>query len=176
MENLLLLSSSLRLNTDIFETNIINITVLVALLFNVVGGALKTSMLERKEKILSGVQDAEQRLKEASERLLEAKTQLNQSKLIINKIKADKEATIRTIAINNRDRTLEELERQANSTKLAIIYKEQQILREVKNQVSTVALTNVLKFCQEQLKLDTHVQLINKTIERIGGQQWQAKF
>ena len=66
MENLLLLSVSL--NTDIFEANLINIVLLVVLLFNVVGDALKTSMLERKEKILSGVQDAEQRLNEASER------------------------------------------------------------------------------------------------------------
>ena len=74
MENLLLLSVSL--NTDIFEANLINIVLLVVLLFNVVGDALKTSMLERKEKILSGVQDAEQRLNEASERLAEAKTQL----------------------------------------------------------------------------------------------------
>ena len=175
MENLILLSN-VGLNTDILETNIINIAILVTLLFNVLGGALKAAMLERKEQILNGVQDAEQRLQEASERLVEAKTQLNQSKLIINKIKTDKEAAIRTIALNNRKRALEELERQASSTKLAIVYKEQQVLREVKEQVSTLALTNVLKFCQEQLKLDTHVQLINKKIESIGGQQWQIKF
>ena len=74
MENLLLLS--VGFNTDIFEANLINIVLLVVLLFNVVGDALKTSMLERKEKILSGVQDAEQRLNEATERLAEAKTQL----------------------------------------------------------------------------------------------------
>ena len=48
MENLLLLSVSL--NTDIFEANLINIVLLVVLLFNVVGDALKTSMLGRKEK------------------------------------------------------------------------------------------------------------------------------
>lgn len=175
MENLILLSS-VSLNSDILETNIINIAILVAILFNVVGGALKASMLERKERILSGVQDAEQRLQEASERLLEAKTQLNQSKLVISKIKADKDTAIRTIALTNRERALEELERQANSTKLAIIYKEQQILRDVKEQVSKLALANVLKFCQESLKLDMHVQLIDKKIESIGGQQWQAKF
>ena len=48
MENSLLLSISL--NTDILETNIINIVILVAILFNVVGGALKDAMIERKEK------------------------------------------------------------------------------------------------------------------------------
>lgn len=168
MENSLLLSISL--NTDILETNIINIVILVAILFNVVGGALKAAMLERKEKILNGVQDAERRLNEASERLAEAKMQLKQSKLIINKIKSDKEAARRNIAISNKDRALEELMRQANSTKLAVTYKEQQVLREVKEQISTLALNRVIASLKDDLTLDKHVALINNSIARIGGQ------
>lgn len=175
MENLILLSR-ISFNTDILETNIINIALLIAVLFNVVGGALKGSMFERKEKILKGVQNAEQRLQEASERLLEAKTQLSQSKLIISKVKSDKEAIIRNIAISNRDQAFEEVKRQANSTKLSILYQEQQALQEVKEQVSILALTKVLQFCRDQLKLETQVQLIDKTITTIGGQKWQAKF
>lgn len=168
MENSLLLS--IQLNTDILETNVINIAILLAILFNVVGGALKASMLERKEKILNGVQDAERRLNEASERLAEAKMQLSQSKLIISKIKSDKEFARRTIALNNRDRALEELTRQANSTKLAITYKEQQVLREVKEQISTLTLSRVITSLQDDLTLDKHIALINNSIARIGGQ------
>lgn len=168
MEHSFLLSISF--NTDIFETNVINIAILVAILFNVVGGALKAAMLERKEKILNGVQDAERRLNEAAERLAEAKMQLNQSKLIINKIKSDKENARRTIAITNRDRALEELTRQANSTKLAITYKEQQLLREVKEQISSLALSRVITSLQNDLTLDKHIALINNSIARIGGQ------
>lgn len=167
MENSLLLSISL--NTDILETNIINIGLLVAILFNVVGGALKSAMLERKEKILNGVQDAERRLSEASDRLSEAKMQLSQSKLIISKIKSDKEAARRNIAISNRDRALAELTRQANSTKLAITYKEQQVLREVKEQISSLALSRVITSLQDDLTLDKHIALINNSIARIGG-------
>lgn len=168
MENSLLLS--VQLNTDILETNVINIAILLAILFNVVGGALKASMLERKEKILNGVQDAERRLNEASERLAESKMQLSQSKLIISKIKSDKEFARRTIALSNRDRALEELTRQANSTKLAITYKEQQVLREVKEQISTLTLSRVITSLQNDLTLDKHIALINNSIARIGGQ------
>ena len=50
MENLFLLS--IEINTDIFEANVINIIILVAGLFNVVGAALKTAMLERKTKTI----------------------------------------------------------------------------------------------------------------------------
>ena len=68
------------------------------------------------------------------------------------------------------------MKRQANSTKLSILYQEQQALQEVKEQVSILALTKVLQFCRDQLKLETQVQLIDKTITTIGGQKWQAKF
>lgn len=176
MENLILLSESIRLNTDIFETNVINIAILLALLVNVVGGALKTSMLERKEKILDTVQDAEQRLQEASERLLEAKTQLNQSRLVINKIEEDNLLLIGSIALANRNRALAEVDRQANATALTLVYKQQQVLREIKDEVAQDALSKALKFCREQLKLDTQIQLIDDAIDDIGGKKWQVKF
>ena len=152
MENLILLSR-ISFNTDILETNIINIALLIAECH------LKYLDYSGKEKTLKGVQNAEQRLQEASERLLEAKTQLSQSKLIISKVKSDKEAIIRNIAISNRDQAFEEVKRQANSTKLSILYQEQQALQEVKEQVSILALTKVLQFCRDQLKLETQVQL-----------------
>jgi F-type H+-transporting ATPase subunit b len=167
MENLLLLSVSL--NTDIFEANLINIVLLVVLLFNVVGDALKTSMLERKEKILSGVQDAEQRLNEASERLNEAKIQLDQSKLVIDKIKSDKENTRCNLAYSNGMRVQEESVRRADSAKSAIMYKKQQVWREVKEQVSSLALNRVITTLKDDLTLDKHLSIIDSGIARIGG-------
>ena len=171
MENFILLSR-ISLNTDILETNVINISFLIAVLFNVVGGALKQSMRERKENILDKIQDAEQRLKEASERLLETKIQLDQSELIISKIKADKELTIQNIALTNKNRALEEVKRQANSTKLSIASKEQQFLREAKEEVSTMALANAFKFVQNNLKVRVQVDLLNQAMKAIGGQKW----
>lgn len=176
MEILILLSNNIRLNTDILETNVINITILVVILFNVVGGALKESMLERKEKILNGVQEAEQRLQEASERLLEVKAQLDQSELIFDKIEADSQLVIETLALYNEKRVIEGLERQISAGRLTIKYKQQQIIREIKDHVALEALNIALKFCRDQMKMDTHVQLLDQTIENIGGQQWQAKF
>jgi len=167
MENLLLLS--LGINPDLFETNVINIAILVALLFNVVGDALKASMLERKEKILSGVNDAEQRLSEATERLQEAKTQLEQSKLIIDKIKSDNKVTKRNITSSGRERAQLELDRQTSTASLAIVTKEQQVLREVKEQVLTLALNRVLTTLKDNLTLEQHITLLDGSIAKIGG-------
>jgi F-type H+-transporting ATPase subunit b len=165
MENLLLLS--IGINTDVFETNIINIGILVALLFNVVGASLKSAMLERKESIVTSVQAAEQSVSEAKERLEEAQTQLSQSKLVIDKICSDKALTIKSIVQNNQERAIEEIERQANSTKLAIVYKEQQVLREVKEQISTLALSRVITTLKESLTIDNHVKLLDNSIEKV---------
>merc|ERR1712086_712496 len=120
-------------------------------------------MLERKEKILSGVQDAEQRLNEA-------KTQLEQSKLIIDKIKSDKEATRSTLAYNNGARVKEEALRRADSAKLTVMYKKQQVLREVREQVSTLSLNRVITTLKDDLTLDKHLAIIDNGIARIGGQ------
>ena len=176
MEILILLSNNIRLNTDILETNVIIITILVVILFNVVGGALKESMLERKEKILNGVQEAEQRLQEASERLLEVKAQLDQSELIFDKIEADSQSVIETLALYNEKRVSEGLERQVSAGRSTIKYKQQHIIREIKDNVALEALNIALKFCRDQMKMDKLVELLDQTIENIGGQQWQAKF
>ena len=126
-------------------------------------------MLERKEKILSGVQDAEQRLNEASERLNEAKIQLDQSKLVIDKIKSDKENTRCNLAYSNGMRVQEESVRRADSAKSAIMYKKQQVWREVKEQVSSLALNRVITTLKDDLTLDKHLSIIDSGIARIGG-------
>jgi F0F1-type ATP synthase membrane subunit b/b' len=83
----ILVSREFGLNTDIFETNIINIAILVFGLFNFLGGILKTSMEERKQKIVESVQVSENRINEARLRFEEAQKQLDQVQLIISEIK-----------------------------------------------------------------------------------------
>lgn len=58
----ILVTREFGLNTDIFETNVINIAILVFGLVSFVGEILKTSMLERKQKIVESVQASENRI------------------------------------------------------------------------------------------------------------------
>ena len=64
------------LNTDIFETNVINITILAGGLFYLLSGALSESLSERQEKIMGAIQEAEDRLQQADARLAESEKQL----------------------------------------------------------------------------------------------------
>lgn len=83
----ILVSREFGLNTDIFETNVINIAILVFGLYNFVGGILKTSMSERKQKIVESVQASENRINDARLRFEEAEKQLEQVQLIVSEIK-----------------------------------------------------------------------------------------
>jgi F0F1-type ATP synthase membrane subunit b/b' len=165
MENLFLVSISI--NTDIFEANLINIILLLVLLFNVLGAALKTEMFERKSKILSEVQGAEQRLTEAAERLSEAKTQSEQAALIITQI-AEKTGRLRhNILINNWNRAYEEMHRMEKAATLAVKYETQKAARENQDSLLTAGLTNAYTFIINDLTYEDCCALNTKRILQI---------
>jgi F-type H+-transporting ATPase subunit b len=165
MENLFLLS--IEINTDIFEANVINIVILVAGLFNIVGAALKTAMLERKTKILNEVQGAEQSLTAATERLREAEEQAGQSSLIIKKIEEKTENSRDQILTSNWSRAYEEMERIEKASKLALKYETQKAARENQDNLLTAGLTNAYTYIINELSYDDCCKLNTKRIAQI---------
>jgi F-type H+-transporting ATPase subunit b len=165
MENLFLLS--IEINTDIFEANVINIVILVAGLFNVVGAALKTAMLERKTKILNEVQGAEQSLTAATERLREAEEQAGQSSLIITKIEEKTEKLRDQILTSNWNRAYEEMQRIEKASNLALKYETQKAARENQDNLLTAGLTNAYTYIINELSYDECCKLNTKRIAQI---------
>jgi len=165
MENLFLLS--IEINTDIFEANVINIVILVAGLFNIVGAALKTAMLERKTKILNEVQGAEQSLTAATERLREAEEQAGQSSLIIKKIEEKTEKLRDQILNSNWSRAYEEMQRIEKASNLALKYETQKAARENQDNLLTAGLTNAYTYIINELSYDDCCKLNTKRIAQI---------
>lgn len=165
MQNLFLVS--ININTDIFETNIINIALLVVLLFNVVGAALKNAMLERKTKILTEVEGAEKSLTEAVERLSQAETQSKQSVLIINQIEEKTEKLRNQILTNNWNRALEETSRLEKAARLAVEFEKRKVARENQDALLTAALTNAYMSVINDVAYDELCQLNMKRIDEI---------
>ena len=77
------------INTNIFETNVINLAAVVAVVVSFVGNNLKALLEERKQTILSNLQEASQRAAEAQERLAQAKAQLEFAKKKAKEIRDD---------------------------------------------------------------------------------------
>nr|YP_009238418.1 ATP synthase CF0 B subunit [Kirchneriella aperta]AMO00953.1 ATP synthase CF0 B subunit [Kirchneriella aperta] len=68
------------INTNIFDTNIINLAAVVAVVVSFVGNNLKSLLEERKQTIVNNLQEARLRAAEAQEKLDQAKNQLELAK------------------------------------------------------------------------------------------------
>jgi F-type H+-transporting ATPase subunit b len=68
------------INTNIFETNILNLAVVIGVVVSFVGGNLTAILDDRKKTIVNNLQEATQRALEAEEKLNQARTQLEAAK------------------------------------------------------------------------------------------------
>ena len=161
--------NSAGLNTDILETNLINIVILIVVLVQFVGGALTTSLADRKQKIIDNVNDAEKRLSEAKDRLAEANIQLAQTKVAIDKIVQELQVTKINIIKTGADRVSQEMLSQMKSSELVISLQEQKLLTQIKQQIITLAIKRVVTKLKQDLTVAQHVLIINKCIKRLGG-------
>ncbi len=85
--------SGIGLNTNIFETNLINLAIIITVLFvfgrKVLGNTLKT----RRENIETAIKSAEERAANAAKQLKVAEEKLTQAQVEANRIKADAETS-----------------------------------------------------------------------------------
>jgi F-type H+-transporting ATPase subunit b len=77
------------INTDIFETNIINLAVVIAIVISFVGNNLTAILEDRKKTIINNLEEATKRALEAQEKLNQARTQLELAKKKAEEIRAE---------------------------------------------------------------------------------------
>jgi F-type H+-transporting ATPase subunit b len=129
------------LNTNLFETNVLNLAVVVGVVVTVVGDALSVLLKERRETILSTLQEADEKAIEAKNRLDEAKKFVEESRISANEIRIN--------AIQIAERESKEVQNQAKSdmrrlqerTQRIIQLERQQTIQIVSQQVADLALT-----------------------------------
>ena len=77
------------INTNIFETNIINLAAVIGVVISFVGSNLTTILEDRRKTIVNNLEEANQRALEAAEKLNLAKTQLEVAKQKAKQIRED---------------------------------------------------------------------------------------
>ena len=156
------------LNGDIFETNVINITILLGGIIYLGNNALKSSLSQREQDILSVIQESEERLSSATSRLYEIEKQLQQKQIIITSIKQDREF----IAKQVKDSILVEGEieilRLMVTAKNQILNIKTKIRKQISNYVVNLALERVLVQLEDKLNYNLQQQIIDKNISKLG--------
>jgi F-type H+-transporting ATPase subunit b len=156
-----------KLNPDIFETNVINITILLGGIIYLGSNALSASLSERQQKILGSIQEAEERLKQAVDRLAESEKQLAQAQIVIDSIKTDAEKTAKQVksSILNDGKT--EIERLTSSAKSQIITIEAKVRKQISDYVVALALKRVTLQLEGKLNSKLQQQIIDRNISKL---------
>ena len=155
------------LNTDIFETNVINITILAGGLFYLLSGALSESLDERQQKILGAIQESEERLEEATTRLTESETQLAQAQMVIESIQKDSEQTAQQVKSSILTDGKAEIERLTATAKAQITTIESRVRKQISDYVVTLALQRITMQLEGKLTSKLQKQIIDRNISKL---------
>ena len=159
----------ISLKFDIFESNLINLTILVSGLFYLLSDALSESLSERQQKILGAIQESEEKLQEATTRLTEGETKLAQAQIVIESIQKDAEQTAAQVksSILNDGKT--EIERLTASAKAQISTIEARVRKQISDYVATLALQRITMQLEGKLNSSLQQQIIDRNISKLAG-------
>ena len=163
-------NGSFGINTDIFETNLVN--QLIVLVGVVVFGRdfLSESLGERQAEIISGVEDSEKRLNEATTRLAEAKKQLSQARVIMDQILKETSSTKASLLEADYNQAKLELSKRFSSASTILKFRERQILSEIKQYVSVLALELVVSKIEKKTGLEKELgSYMQDSINMVGA-------
>ena len=158
---------SIRLNTDIFETNLINIIILLIILIYFLGNFLNKNLSLRYEQIKNTIENGEKFLDETTERIKEAKFQWSQSKLIIEEIKEQTNQTKIALLESQFNELNQILTQRFNNFLTIIYYREQQVLSTIIQQVSELSLKQVTEKLSTPLMDKDQSIIINNKINKL---------
>lgn len=156
-------------NTDILDTNIINLAILLYLLVYVGRQAISSLLSNRQQKVLTSIQEAEERLQQADQRLNEAQKQLSQTKVVIDQIHKEAENTAQQVRESTFAQGKVDIERLVASGKASIANAETQVKKKLQKQVASSALGRVSDQLREEMTKESQLKIIDDNIAQLGG-------
>jgi F-type H+-transporting ATPase subunit b len=130
------------LNTNLFETNILNLTVVIGVVIKVVGDSLRSLLDQRRQTILSTLKEADLKAKEAKQRLETAQRTLEEARSRVQEIR------IQTIQTIEREKSIAQKQLESDLNRLrerkdqAVQIERQRAAQFISNQISTLALNS----------------------------------
>nr|YP_010273592.1 ATP synthase CF0 subunit I [Dichondra micrantha]UKO32000.1 ATP synthase CF0 subunit I [Dichondra micrantha]BDR61552.1 ATP synthase CF0 B chain [Dichondra micrantha] len=161
-------AGSFGFNTDIFATNLINLSVVLGVLTFFGKGVLSDLLDNRKQRILNTIRNSEElcggaieQLEKARERLRKVETEAKQFRVNgYSEIEREK-----LNLINSTYKTLEQLENYKNET---IRFEQQRAINQVRQRVFQQALQRALGTLNSCLNNELHLRTISANIGMLG--------
>lgn len=157
------------LNTNILETNLINLAIIITVLFvfgrKVLGNTLKT----RRENIETAIKSAEQRAKDAEARLKDAQIKLEQAQAEAERIKKAAEGNAEAAKKAILDQATADIQRMQDAGAADLNAELNKAIAQLRQRVVIQALQKVETELKGGIADDAQITLIDRSIAQLGG-------
>nr|YP_009144904.1 ATPase subunit I [Euglenaria anabaena]AKJ83351.1 ATPase subunit I [Euglenaria anabaena] len=155
------------INTDIFETNILNLSVVIGVLVYYGRAALGDLIKGRKDSILKSLQDADNKLREAEENLLFAKKNFESAKTKAEQIRNQGVLLSSQTSKSVLSAVEEDIKRLKASNLSTIRFEEEKSINEVCQKLSNSAFVNAIEKLNKRLNSSLQKRIILQNIDRL---------
>ena len=156
------------LNLNLFETNILNLAVVVFGLYKFLPGFLGKILESRRQSILSDLEDAEAKLKKASSALSIAKSDLANAQQKAEKIKVDGKARAEAIKLDSEKRTVEEMARIKQGAASDLNAEAARVTTQLRKEAAKLAIEKAMAILPGKLNSYTQDKFLNQSIKNMG--------
>jgi len=161
-------SEGFGLNLNLFETNILNLAVVVFGLYKFLPGFLGKILERRRTTILSDLNDAEERLTQAKNSLAKAKEELASAKQKADKIRNDCKARAEAIRLESDKKTVEEMARIKQGAVSDLNAEAARVTSQLRKEAAELAIEKALVMLPKKLDSNAQDNFLKQSIKNIG--------
>jgi len=161
--------SGFGINSDILETNLINLVIVIGLLIYAGRGFLGKILSSRLESIQSAIADAEKRQKDASDKLTLQQQKLAQAKTEADNLRKQAEADANKAADSILATIDADIARLREAADQEIATEQERVIVQLRQQVAEKALSSVQSYFDRGLSEDVQIELIDRSIALLGS-------
>ena len=161
-------SQGFGLNLNLFETNILNLAVVIFGLYKFLPGFLGKILERRRTSILSDLKEAEERLNQAKTALSKAKDELASAKQTADKIRNDCKARAEAIRLESEKRTVEEMARIKQGAASDLNAEAARVTSQLRKEAAELAIEKALAILPKKLDSSTQDNFLKQSIKNIG--------
>jgi F-type H+-transporting ATPase subunit b len=156
------------LNLNPFDTNIINLAIVIAGLVYFLRGFLGGILERRRSAIVSDLKEAEDRLASAAAALSAAQSDLSAAQAKAEAIRSDAHARAEAIRLESEKRTVEEMARLKQSSSSDLAAEASRVSRTLQRETARLAIEKALASIAGRLDTTAQARLIDQSIQSLG--------
>jgi len=156
------------LNLDPFETNIINLAIVIAGLVWFLPKVMGSILERRRGAIFADLEEVERRLQEANTALLAAQQDLAAAQTKAGQIRIDGQSRAEALRLDSERKTVEEMARLKQSAASDLDSEASRVREQLRREAARLAIERALSVLPGKLNAQAQAKLIDRSINTIG--------